>query len=119
VTEIIDQLPDEGVSPSVIAKYTKNDDRLYRLSDASGTMKFELVDSVNLTKSLLSSEDIFLVDNGAEIFGWIGKRASVDERRECVVSVSNYLHTTTHPYAPIAIYKEGSEPKSFWSLFTD
>jgi len=65
---IADILPDATVNPKDVAKYTKADDKLLRLSDASGQMKLDVVDTVDLTKSLLNTNDIFFVDNGAELY---------------------------------------------------
>jgi len=43
--------------------------RLYRLSDESGSLKFDLVAEGKVSRSLLSSSDAFIFDVGPEIFG--------------------------------------------------
>jgi len=116
---IKDLLPDTSVSPKEVAKYTKADDKLLRLSDASGQMKLDVVDTVDLTKSLLNTNDIFFVDNGAELYVWCGLASSIDERMQCMVHATRYLNSTNHPLAPFHIYMEGNEDKEFWELFTD
>jgi len=116
---ISDLLPDANVHPKEAAKYTKADDKLLRLSDASGQMKLDLVDGVDLTKGLLNTNDIFFVDNGAELYIWCGLKSSVDERMHTMVHATKYLNSTNHPFAPFHIYMEGNEDKEFWDLFTD
>jgi len=115
---ISDLLPDANVHPKELAKYTKADDKLLRLSDASGQMKLDVVDTVDLKKGLLNTNDIFFVDNGAELYIWCGKASSVDERMQCMVRATKYLNETNHPLAPFHIYMEGHEDKVFWDLFT-
>jgi gelsolin len=119
VDELASLIPDGEMKVKQIAQYTKADDKIYKLSDASGKMELTLVDSVDLTRSILTSDDIFYIDNGAELKIWCGKNASVDERRESMITATKYLNTTNHPFAPIEVVKQGNESKEFWSLFTD
>jgi len=119
VDEILSGLPDGAVNPKEVAKYTKKDDLLLRLSDSSGSMTTEVIDKENLTRSLLKTDDIYLVDNGAELFIWCGKKASIDEKRQTMVYATKYLNTTNHPYAPFHIYLEGHEDAEFNALFSD
>lgn len=51
-----------------------------RLSDASGTLQFTEVASGTVHKSALNDHDVFVFDTGAEIFVWIGRGASQQER---------------------------------------
>jgi len=115
---IIDLLPDANVTPKELARYTKADDKLLRLSDASGQMKLEVVDTVDLVKSHLNTNDIFFVDNGADLFIWCGKASSIDERSQTMVHATKYLNTTNHPFASFHIYMEGNEDAEFNELFT-
>jgi len=119
VDELASLVPDGEMKQKQIASYSKADDKIYKLSDASGKMELTLVDTVDLTKSILTSDDIFYIDNGAELFIWCGKNASVDERRESLMTATKYLNTTNHPFAPIEIVKQGKESVEFWALFTD
>merc|ERR1712137_806011 len=47
--------------------------KLFRLSDKKKEMKFTLEKTGNLSKSDLDTNDAFILDNGSEIFVWIGK----------------------------------------------
>jgi gelsolin len=119
VDEILSKLSDGHQDVEKLANYTKLDDKLLRLSDATGKMELEVVDSVHLTRGILHSNDIFFVDNGVQLFIWLGKGASVEEKRECMMTATKYLAKTDHPFTQISIYKEGHEDKRFWELFTD
>lgn len=63
----------------------------------------------DLTKSMLGSDDVYLLDSGIEIFLHIGKYASDAERRSAMSTAINYLRTTDKPLStPIHVFKEGS-----------
>jgi len=86
---------------------------LYRLSDTTGTLTCEEVARGDLNRGMLKSEDVFLLDEGAEIFIWIGKGASAIENRNAYRTAVNYLRTNNKPdYTPIHIFKEGAPIKN-------
>jgi len=119
VDELHSLVPEGDNELQKIAAYTKTDDKILKLSDATGKMELTVVDTVDLTKSMLTSDDIFYIDNGAELFIWCGNGASVDERRESMITATRYLNTTNHPFAPVSVFKQGKETPEFWALFTD
>jgi len=89
-----------------------------KLSDASGKMEFTLIQKEpSLNRALLSGDDIFFVDNSAELFVWIGEKASIDERRQSMIHATTYLGTTRHPFVPIEIVKQNNETDEFWKCF--
>jgi len=56
--------------------------RIYKFSDRSGTFEFNLVsEGTNVKKSQLESSDAFIFDAGNHIYVWIGKDASVGEKK--------------------------------------
>ncbi|KAJ3504108.1 hypothetical protein NLJ89_g8109 [Agrocybe chaxingu] len=68
---------------------------LFRISDATGTVIFESVALVSRVS--LSSDDAFLLDHSAgasqpAIFVWIGKRASLNEKRLALQYAQRYLY---------------------------
>ncbi|KAI8994198.1 fragmin60 [Trametes punicea] len=68
---------------------------LYRLSDASGVVTFERVSPPAL--STLSSEDAFVLDDSANrasqaVYVWIGRNASLAERRLALQYGQHYLY---------------------------
>ncbi|KAH8114458.1 fragmin60 [Phellopilus nigrolimitatus] len=96
---------------------------LYRLSDASGSLTFEPVSPP--TAHSLSSSDAFLVDASAfgapaAIYVWIGRGASLAERRLAVQYAQRYLHekrardgATASAATCIVRLGEGSESEAF------
>jgi len=88
---------------------------LFHLSDASGSMQFkEIAKGSACKKSLLISDDVFILDTGAEVFAWIGKGASVDEKSKALSFAQDYLKNYNRPaYLPISRILEGSENAVF------
>ncbi|XP_072045485.1 gelsolin-like protein 2 [Amphiura filiformis] len=90
---------------------------MHRLSNASGRMEFTQVAEGDLPKAKLDSNDVFVVDTIKQIFVWIGKGASIDERRNALTYAHNYLQKGTHPLLPVCVVAEGREnPKFLESL---
>lgn len=92
---------------------------LYKVSDASGTLEFTRVPTDGtLTKELLDSDDVFLVDAGSEIYVWVGRGSNPTEKRESMVFANKYLQDSGKPHnTPITRVVEGAETPVFKSLF--
>ncbi|XP_065177759.1 gelsolin-like protein 1 [Sycon ciliatum] len=90
---------------------------MFRLSDSSGEMQFSEVARGSLKRAALDSNDVFIVDGGTEIFVWIGKNASSDEKRRAAEFGHKYAQGSDHPLVPIANIKEGREPAKFFTFF--
>lgn len=99
--------------------------KLFRLSDASGQVSFKLLPDVS--RSLLSSDDAFLLDDSGgdarpAIYVWIGKRASLKERRSIVQVAQRYLYDERESHRgklgiPIIKMEEGREARGFFGAF--
>ena len=100
---------------------------LYRLSDAAGHLTFDIVQPS--TKASLVSEDAFLLDPSAgashpAIFVWIGKKASLNEKRMALQYAQRYLHdkkvrmqvNNVRVTMPIVKMVEGEETPDFLEL---
>jgi len=92
---------------------------LFRLSDASGTLSFtEVSKGPAVKRSQLDSSDVFVLDTGAEVFAWIGKGSSVDEKKKAMQYAQDYLTKYKRPlFTPISRLLEGSENEVFESVF--
>jgi hypothetical protein len=84
--------------------------KLLRLSDAGGTMTFKLEAEGNVVSSQFDSKDVFVYDNGLEVFVWVGTGASADEKRLGIQYAQNYLtQYKLPPQTPISRIVEGGE----------
>lgn len=74
-------LPNSTDDDSVAPNLPKT---LFRISDTGGAVTFIEVtpSSGKLTKELLVSSDVFLLQSSGKIFLWIGKDASLTEKKE-------------------------------------
>lgn len=72
----------------------------------------------SLKKSDLDSGDVFLVDNGWEIFIWIGKGADLSEKVAAMGAADRYAKIAPRALnLPVEIVKEGSETDNFNAYF--
>jgi len=91
---------------------------LNRLSDSSGKFAFNEVGRGRLTKRLLASDDVFILDTGAQIYAWIGKQTTPNERKFAVQYAQEYLHNhNLPPQTPITRILEGGENEVFQISF--
>jgi len=88
---------------------------LFQLSDASGKLEFKQVGTGSSCKrALLDSNDVFVLDTGAEIFAWIGKGATSQEKSKALHFAQDYLTKFNRPaYLPISRILEGAENNIF------
>lgn len=88
---------------------------LFQLSDKSGSLEFKQVATgAKCKKNLLDSDDVFILDTGAEVFAWIGKGASVQEKQKSLHFAQDYLTKYNRPsYLPISRILEGGENEVF------
>ncbi|KAL4226173.1 hypothetical protein ACF0H5_014159 [Mactra antiquata] len=87
---------------------------LYRLSDASGKLSYNLEKKGDVSTSDLDTKDVFILDTKKELFVWIGKGTSETERRNAMSYAHSFLSKSDHPYVPISCVAEGGrQDKSF------
>lgn len=92
--------------------------RLLRLSDESGVEELTVVAEGRVSKDLLVSDDVFVFDIGPEVFTWIGKKASANERAKALSYAQMYLAKYERPnYLPISKVMEGGDSTLFNSSF--
>jgi len=110
----------QGGSDAVASK--QHHEVLFRLSDASGKFEFSQVAESKgkpFSRSLLDSKDVFILNTGAEVFAWVGKGASVAEKRKALQFAQEYvLKAGLPPQTSVARILEGGENEVFESFFT-
>ncbi len=88
--------------------------RLFRVSDATGQMKFDAVQKPQFSQSDLDGKDVFIFDVGSCVFVWVGKQSSVQERKRGQEFAQTYLIQHKRPvFVTVARVVEGEEPADF------
>jgi len=91
---------------------------LFRISDASGKMEITSVARGKLERSMLDENDVFLLDTGSELFVWIGKGATKEERAKGMQFATQFLEEQKRPsWTPITRVVCGGETPVFKSYF--
>jgi len=96
--------------------------RLFKCSDSTGELKTTPVKSTGtlLSKSLLDSKDVFIVDCGSELFVWVGSQASDGERAGALDTANKFLASAKRPaWTQAKRVVDGGEPPSFKAKFSD
>jgi len=94
----------------------KQEKKLFRLSDETG--KMQMVEIKPFTYKSLDTKDVFILDSGIEIFVWVGKGASKEERSKGLAYATDYLFKNNRPKSmPISRMIEGSENDHFVRSF--
>jgi gelsolin len=94
---------------------------LYRLSlDGDAGDGFSKISDAPLSKSMLVSEDAFVVDAGDQIFAWVGKDANPAEKKEIMVKAMHFLASdkSRPQHTPITRIWEGQVVAPFEAAFT-
>jgi hypothetical protein len=106
---------EEGGNDDEVEKELAKVRRLMHLSDASGKMEFKQVAEGNaIKKSQFISDDVMIFDAGHEVFVWVGKGASKEEKRKALGYAQQYLTDYKRPsFIPITRVQEAGESESF------
>lgn len=96
----------------------KSEKVVMKLSDEKGELEFTEVARGKISRSMLDSKDVFVVDVGNEIFAWVGKDASKDEKRMALHYAQMYLKKAGRPaFLPTCRILEGAENNVFKTSF--
>ncbi|DAZ92737.1 TPA: hypothetical protein N0F65_002902 [Lagenidium giganteum] len=110
----------EGGSDDAHERASKTKTTLLRVSDSSSVLKVTDVTPGNgvLTKDLLKSEDVFIVDTGDVVHVWVGRGASDAERKNAMTCATKYLSQNKRSMnTPITRVVENAESPVFKALF--
>ncbi|KAL8135204.1 hypothetical protein AgCh_010025 [Apium graveolens] len=77
----------------------------------------EAIDAESLTKELLDTNKCYLLDSGLEIYAWMGKNTSLDERKSASRAAEEFLQSINRPNTHIIRVMEGFETVMFRSKF--
>jgi gelsolin len=85
-----------------------------RLLHIKGKKKVRVTE-VELSGASLNSGDVFVLDNGLELFQWNGKSAGIFEKNKGA-TLSRAISDERAGKAKVQITEEGTEPAEFWKL---
>jgi len=110
---------EEGGSDTEAEKENNKIRKLFQLSDSTGKMEFKLIAEGNAIKrAQLISDDVMIFDAGSEVYAWIGKGASKEEKKQALGFAQDYLTKFTRPaWLPISRVLEGGENETFEAHF--
>jgi len=116
-----DQVPAESAGGDD-AKFETSHERivtLYRVSDASGSLKVDLVAKKPLEQSMLDPNDCFILDTvDSNIYVWVGKKCTNKEKSESMNKAQHFLTTKNYPkWTHVQRVVEGGEPTAFTQYF--
>jgi len=95
--------------------------KLFELIEkAPGSIELKEVASGKVSRKLLNSKDCFIFDTGVQVYVWIGKTASVAEKKKSLTYAQDYLVKYKRPlWLPISRILEGTEGDVFKDSFDD
>lgn len=93
----------------------KSEKIMFELSDENGSLTFtEVAKGKRCTLQVLKSDNVFIIDIGSELFIWVGKGASQQEKAKAMKNMMNYMEEYDRPkWLPITKILEGSETSTF------
>ncbi|PRP86643.1 hypothetical protein PROFUN_05122 [Planoprotostelium fungivorum] len=98
--------------------FERNKPKLFRLSDSGGKLELTLVSvGTSNNHNLLDTNDVFLFDAGVEIFVWVGKASSPDEKRSALGWAKKYA-ADNQRLVPITRLVERGESDYFKAAFS-
>lgn len=110
----------DGGDDDAHSRSAANAIKLFKLSDASGSLQFTEITERPLKKEMLDTNDSFVLNTGGGegIFVWVGKKASQGEKLHSMKYATEYLKNSGLPnHTPIARVSEGTETPMFKQSF--
>jgi len=94
--------------------------KLFRVSDATGELLFKhevTQPPTKIVKSMLDTNDVFIVDCGIQVYVWMGHKSSKNEKSKGLSLAEEYLIKENRPRTtPIAKITEDGENEHFHQL---
>jgi len=93
--------------------------KLFRVSDAKGQPSFTpIAEGGAVKRSLLDGKDVFVLDTGYEVFVWVGRTASMTEKKMALPLAQEFLQKSGRPaHLPLTRVTEGVESSAFNEAF--
>jgi len=102
------------------AAFKNHVNKMFHVTNESGQMEIEEVQSGVLDRSTLAQEndDALIIDVGRVIFVWIGETANRSEAKSAMTNAQEYIKNSGRPFwTPVTRVMSGKEPENFWKAF--
>uniref|UniRef100_A0A8D8U9H9 Gelsolin n=1 Tax=Cacopsylla melanoneura TaxID=428564 RepID=A0A8D8U9H9_9HEMI len=95
--------------------------KLFKVSDASGTIKSEQIEQIPLAQKSLTAGDAYILDTVTSgIYVWIGKESSTAEKVESLKRGQSFLTNNNYPaWTKLSRVVQGAEPTAFKQYFSE
>jgi len=94
------------------------DIKLYKVSDSTGKLVIEEIGSGLLKKDQLDTNDCFILDTSQQLFVWIGKKATKEEKNSAWTLAQKFITDKNYPaWTPCTRIVEGGETALFIQQF--
>jgi hypothetical protein len=115
------EVTESGADDAAAEQCARDAMKLMKVSDATGSLVVEEQPKPAggvLVHAMLSTDDVFIVDAGTELFLWIGKKCTAAEKKEGMVHAATYLTQSGKPMnTRISRVVEGAENAMFKDIF--
>ncbi|XP_022997656.1 villin-4-like isoform X1 [Cucurbita maxima] len=79
--------------------------------------ELEPLDADSLTRDLLETQKCYILDSGFDVFAWMGRNTSLDDRKKATAAAEKLVHGPERPRSQITSVIEGFETATFRSKF--
>lgn len=102
-------------------RVSKESVKLYRVSDASGSLEVTEVGNYPLSRELLDTNDAFILDTGAAgLFAWVGRNATKQEKKAAFKNATDFIQQKKYPnWTHVTTVREDAETPLFKQNFTN
>jgi len=107
----------EGKSKEKTDETIELEPAMYKIAEEFGNVDFKPVLTGSLDRNELNSGDVMICVTGKELYAWIGKGASIDERKNTMTYIHRYLYKENNPYLPVTVISEGQKCPEFDAIF--
>lgn len=107
-----------GESDDLVSAHDPN--KLLKVSDASGTVEVAEIelDNGKMHKSMLDSDDAFIIVSQGQVYIWVGKGCTMQEKKESTANALSYIASSgMDKTTNMTRVSDGHEPGAFKALF--
>ncbi|CAG8467457.1 1177_t:CDS:10 [Scutellospora calospora] len=106
--------PIKSAAEDTVTDISSTPKKLFRVSDASGTLKFTEEKTGTVKMCDFDTNDVFVFDAGHQVFVWIGLKSTITEKKYSLHHAEEYIKKHNRPSSiPITRVMQGGENDVF------